>query len=462
MNYLTGIAAGFPTPRRVHERIFKLASFLIFLIGAGWSLPAAAFSAACDLQSQSATPVTTSPSTSVGVTYTVVDQGNCAAAGGMPYTISITGDTTGGATLDPPTTATGIQAPGPQGFSVTPGASTGSFSVTIFCNAFCSTTSSLTWVVDAAAANVTATKSVSGPFGVGDTVTYTVTLTNTGTGLQADNPGDELVDVLPPELTLVSAAGTAGTAVANVGTNTVTWNGSLAPLGASVTITISATIEAGTEGLLVSNQGVATVDVDLNGSNETAVPTDDPAVGGAADPTVFTVGGASVAMSGTKTAAGSFVPGGTVTYTIVLTNTGNVAQPDNPGDEFVDVLPAGLELVSAAATSGTAIADLGLDTVTWNGAIPDGGSVTITIVADIDAGASGDISNQGTLNFDADANGTNESSTTTDDPTVAGANDPTSISLGGVAGIPTLSEIGLALLAFGLMGLGWTFLRRLA
>ncbi len=148
MNYLTGIAAAFPTPRRVHEAVFKPASFLLLLIGAGWTSPAAAVISICDLQSQSATPVTTSPSTSVGVTYTVVDQGNCATGGGMPYTISITGDTTGGATLDPPTTATGVQAPGPQGFSVTPGASAGSFSVTIVCNANCSTTGSLTWVVN--------------------------------------------------------------------------------------------------------------------------------------------------------------------------------------------------------------------------------------------------------------------------------------------------------------------------
>ncbi|MFA6986349.1 MAG: hypothetical protein WC213_09095, partial [Arenimonas sp.] len=148
MNFLTGIAAAFPAKRQAHNVLFRLAGFLVLLIGAGWSLPAAAVISICDLQSQSTTPTTTSPSTSVGVTYSVVDQGNCASGGGMPYTISITGDTTGGATLDPPTTATGVQAPGPQGFSVTPGASTGSFSVTITCNANCSTTGSLTWLVN--------------------------------------------------------------------------------------------------------------------------------------------------------------------------------------------------------------------------------------------------------------------------------------------------------------------------
>lgn len=148
MNVLMGIATAFPAKRQFHKSLSRLASLLILLIGAGWCLPAAAVISICDLQSQSATPVTTSPGISVGVTYTIVDQGNCASGGGMPYTISISGDTTGGATLDPPTTATGTQAPGPQGFSVTPGASTGSFSVTITCNANCSTTGSLTWLVN--------------------------------------------------------------------------------------------------------------------------------------------------------------------------------------------------------------------------------------------------------------------------------------------------------------------------
>jgi hypothetical protein len=86
--------------------------------------------------------------------------------------------------------------------------------------------------------------------------------------------------------------------------------------------------------------------------------------------------------------------------------------------------------------------------VHWNGVIAAGGSVTITITATIGAGTSGQsITNQGTILFDADGNGTNESSVPTDDPAVGGANDPTAIVVGGVIEIPTLSEVGLALLA---------------
>ncbi len=276
----------------------------------------------------------------------------------------------------------------------------------------------------AATAALAATKTVSGTFRVGQTVTYTVTLTNSGTGNQADNPGNEFTDVLPASLTLVSATATSGTAT--TAGNTVNWNGSLAPLGGSVTITITATINAGTGGTTISNQGTVSFDADGNGTNESTALTDDPAVAGATNPTSFVV--QSAAVSATKTvAAASFAPGATVTYTVVLSNAGNAATLDNAGNEFTDVLPAGLTLVSASATAGTAVATIGTNTVTWNGSIGAASTVTITITATINAGTSGTtITNQGSVSYDADLNGSNESTALTDDPTVAGAADPTS------------------------------------
>jgi uncharacterized repeat protein (TIGR01451 family) len=132
-------------------------------------------------------------------------------------------------------------------------------------------------------------------------------------------------------------------------------------------------------------------------------------------------------MSGTKTVSGTFAPNGAITYTVVLSNSGPAAQLDNPGDEFSDVLPSGLTLVSASATSGTAVATVGSNTVTWNGSIPASSSVTITIHATINSNAGAStISNQGTISYDADGNGTNEASALTDDPSVGGASDATS------------------------------------
>ncbi|HYG81091.1 MAG TPA: Ig-like domain-containing protein [Pyrinomonadaceae bacterium] len=136
--------------------------------------------------------------------------------------------------------------------------------------------------------NVFGTKTVSGGNGVGDTVTYTVVLTNNSSTAQADNAGDEFTDVLPAGLTLVSASASSGTAFADTGTNTVTWNGSLAGF-ASVTITIQATINSGTEGTTITNQGSISFDADSDNTNESSAQTDDPSVAGAADPTSFKV-----------------------------------------------------------------------------------------------------------------------------------------------------------------------------
>lgn len=142
-----------------------------------------------------------------------------------------------------------------------------------------------------------------------------------------------------------------------------------------------------------------------------------------------------VQVLGTKTVSGSpYAVGSAVTYTITLTNRGAADQMDNPGDEFVDVLPSSLTLVSASATSGT-ITSSG-NTVAFNGGIAAGGSVTITINAVINADAGGQIiSNQGTISYDNDMNGTNETTALTDDPTVAGTNNPTNFTATGSADI---------------------------
>jgi uncharacterized repeat protein (TIGR01451 family)/uncharacterized repeat protein (TIGR02543 family) len=135
----------------------------------------------------------------------------------------------------------------------------------------------------------TRTKTVAGSFFVGDNVTYTITIANTGTVDQTDNAGHELVDVLPPTLALVSAGATTGTAGVDLTTGTVTWNGSILQSG-SVTITVTATVRSTTAiGGVVANQGDISYDADADGTNEASALTDDPAVVGPSDPTSFVV-----------------------------------------------------------------------------------------------------------------------------------------------------------------------------
>ena len=138
-----------------------------------------------------------------------------------------------------------------------------------------------------ASPSIVATKTVAGTFKVGTTVTYTVTITNNGTAATGDNPGHEFVDVLPASLTLVGATATSGTA--STSGNAANWDGALAPLGGSVTITITATINAGTGSTVISNQGTVSYDSNEDGTNDASLLTDDPSVGGATDPTNFTV-----------------------------------------------------------------------------------------------------------------------------------------------------------------------------
>jgi uncharacterized repeat protein (TIGR01451 family) len=163
-------------------------------------------------------------------------------------------------------------------------------------------------------------KSVSGPKTPGSTMTYEITISNGGASDQQDNPGNEFTDVLPSQLTLVSADASGGTASANIGTNTATWNG-IIPSGDAVTIVITATIKAGTEGQTVSNQGTINYDADGNGTNEASTQTDDPSTSGA-DATVFTVCAAThVVTTNADSGAGSLrqaiadaCPGTSITF----------------------------------------------------------------------------------------------------------------------------------------------------
>jgi len=158
-----------------------------------------------------------------------------------------------------------------------------------------------------------------------------------------------------------------------------------------------------------------------------------------------------------KEISGPTVEGGAITKTFVLMNCGPATQMDNPGDEFKDTLPASLTLTGASASSGIA-STLG-NMAMWNGSIPVGGMVTITINATINAGTNGTtICNQATIMFDADGDGINETSGVSDDPSTPAKDDPCCFRVSNE--IPALSAAGLAALILLLAGLALLRLRR--
>jgi uncharacterized repeat protein (TIGR01451 family) len=126
---------------------------------------------------------------------------------------------------------------------------------------------------------------ISGPLLQFTAITKTFLLLNCGPANQADNPGDELTDTLPPSLTLTGASATSG--VASTSGNTATWNGAI-PVGGTVTINITATIVA-PAGTKICNQATIAFDADGDGINESTRFSDDPDEPGPADPCCFTV-----------------------------------------------------------------------------------------------------------------------------------------------------------------------------
>ena len=162
---------------------------------------------------------------------------------------------------------------------------------------------------------------------------------------------------------------------------------------------------------------------------------------------------------------GDLEPGGSVEYTVTLTNVGTGAQPDDPDDpELTDTLPAGLTLVSATLASGPGSVSTSGSTVRYDGAIGVGESVSLVITATIDADTLGQtLANQAVAFYDADGDGQNETEEPSDDPGTGAVDDPTSFVVAGnidPAEIPTLSQWGSMLFAGLLSLLGLFGLRR--
>jgi uncharacterized repeat protein (TIGR01451 family) len=159
---------------------------------------------------------------------------------------------------------------------------------------------------------------------------------------------------------------------------------------------------------------------------------------------------------------GDLTAGGSVVYTVTVTNEGGGASADDPDDpELTDTLPAGLTLVSADLVSGPGSVSSSGNTVRWDGALDPGESAVIEITAAVDPGAAGTIANQAIASFDTDGDGDNDTEEPSNDPATAPDDDPTAF---GVAlaptAIPTLSQWAAALLAGALSLLGVLGLRR--
>ena len=113
-----------------------------------------------------------------------------------------------------------------------------------------------------------------------DTIKYAVTISNTGTANQQNNPGNEFEDLIPDNATYVigSATATLGAISYNAGENKITWNGAV-PAESSVSLTFKVTVNSSLENdALISNQGTVYWDSNEDGANDETELTDDPHV----------------------------------------------------------------------------------------------------------------------------------------------------------------------------------------
>jgi len=263
----------------------------------------------------------------------------------------------------------------------------------------------------------------------GDTIRYTVVIGNAGPGAASsvafnDTP-DANTTLVTGSVTTSSGAVTSGN---GAGETAVAVNAGNIPAAGSVTITFDVTIDSpippGVTG--VSNQGT------VSGGNFTSIPTDDPAAGGGADPTVTAVT-VTPAVTATKSDAlqvdvdndGLAEPGDTIRYTIVIANGGNgaataVTLDDTPGANTT-LVAGSVTTTAGTVTAGNAPSDT---SVTVNAGTLAGGGASVTVRLDvvIDDPAPPSltaVSNQATVS------GGNFPGVSTDGPAAPGANDPT-------------------------------------
>ena len=191
----------------------------------------------------------------------------------------------------------------------------------------------------------------------GDVVRYTTTITNTGSQAASSVA---LTASAPSGTTLVANSvrvngGGSGSSLSGVVVGTLN-------AGASATVAWDLTIVSPAAAGLASVSSQATV----SGGNFSAATSDDPATAAAGDATVTVIDAAPNLVLAKSTTASNVAPGGSVAYSLTLSNAGS---QHATGVAITETVPVGATFDSGASTSGWTCTD----------GAPAGTSCTFTI-----------------------------------------------------------------------------------
>ena len=230
-------------------------------------------------------------------------------------------------------------------------------------------------------AGLALTKSVDRPAAaVGDTVLFTVHLSCGGPG---DATGVVVTDLLPAGLAFVTAAPSVG----SYDDQTGLWSVGTVLGGTAATLLVTATVDAGTEGMVLVNTAAVTAS-DLP-DPEPDNDADDAAVS-VAEPADLAL---ELAVDETAPLAGAEV---------ILTLTARNLGPGDADDITVaSLLPTGLTLVAHEASAGTFGPAPGPGAGTWRpGPLATGAAETLRLTARVDPGTEGqDLTTTATVAF---------------------------------------------------------------
>ncbi|HEX4145524.1 MAG TPA: hypothetical protein VHY91_18605 [Pirellulales bacterium] len=220
----------------------------------------------------------------------------------------------------------------------------------------------------------------------GQSLTYTIVVSNTGLG---NATGVSVADSMPINLTGATWTSTpTGGASGNSPSGSGNINDTVAlPAGSSITYTVTGTVSPTATGTLLNTvvvtpaNGAALAANDADNLVDLSVTKEDNAGGSSITPSV-----------------GNVTPGQSLTYTIVVSNSGN---GNLTGATISDPLPAALLGASwTAAPSGGAsgFATTGTGSISQSGvSLPAGSSITYTVTGTVNPARVGSFSNTATV-----------------------------------------------------------------